>query len=356
MSLSRAQLKQIFETGDVLLQSSFEDFIDGVFNLNDDIMSGATGATGPTGPTGAISATPTFDYVDLNNQGATAPAYLSGRLFYANGSLNFYNDEADVTLQIGEEQWVRVRNISGSTILNGSVVYVSGAQGQRPTIELASNISHTTSHVIGIATHDIENNSNGIVTITGLVNGVDTSSFTEGDELYLGATAGSLTNIKPTAPTHAVELAVVVFSGNNGSILTAITQAVDINDITEILITNPQDRDRLAYNSSTSRWENFAPQDLSHISVGATGATGANLIDESERIFVNHSVPFTLTGPASPTINTVYEIIDMNGIAGTTLITFDGNGKTIRGLATWSLDSNWYVLKIVYNGTEYNII
>lgn len=350
MSLSRAQLKSLFERNDVMTQESFENFIDGVFNLNDDTM---IGVTGPTGATGTISEINTLDFTDL---GATAPDYLAGRLFYQNSKLNLYNDINDVTLQIGEEFWLDVRNISGATIPNGSVVYISGAQGQRPTIELASNETHETSHTIGIATHDILNNTNGYVTLEGLVRGIDTNSLIEGDEIFLGATAGSFTNIKPEAPTHTVSLGVVNVSGINGSIIVSITDAVDINDLTEVLITNPKDRDRLGYNANTQRWENQTPQDLRYISVGATGATSVNLEDTSERIFVKHSVPFTVIGATAPSKNTVYEIIDESGTCFTNNITFDGNGKTIRGLSTWLLDEDWYVLKIVYNGTEYNII
>jgi hypothetical protein len=362
MSLSRAQLKAIFETGDLLDQAAFESFIDGTFNLNDDVMAGATGPAGPTGATGPQGATGVLtnspiDYLDLNNQGATAPAYQAGRIYYADGSFNAYNDEAEITLQIGEEGWINVRNISGSLIPDGSVVYIDGASGQRPTIQLASSSTHQTSHVVGIATHNIENNSNGYITIYGLVNGVNTNAFSDGDDIYLGATAGTFTNIKPLAPNHKVNLGVIVVAANNGSILVELRDAVDLNDLTEVLISNPQDKHTLAYNSQTQRWENSKPQDLAYTTVGATGATGYDA-STSERIFVDNSVPFTVFGATAPAINTVYEIIDKNGTSGTpaTLITFDGNGKTIRGLSTWDLDADWYVLKIVYNGTEYNLI
>ena len=55
MQLTRAQLKAIFETGDPLDEPAFINFIDSVFNLEDDVMSGATGPTGATGNSSAPS-------------------------------------------------------------------------------------------------------------------------------------------------------------------------------------------------------------------------------------------------------------------------------------------------------------
>ena len=352
--LTRSQLKALYETGDVLLQSSFIDFIDSVFNIQDDVMAGATGPTGPTGPigpTGSIENTPA-NYADFIDQGGTAPPYSSGRFYYSEGVFYVYTDIDGPLLQVGQDLWINARNISGSTIPKGSVVYISGAIGQRPTIELASNTSHDTSHVIGITSHNIDHNRNGYVILYGRISGVDTDLYTDGDELYLGATAGTYTNVKPTAPTHTVKLGTVVVAANNGSILISISDSIDLNDLTEVLISNPKDKDRLAYNASTQRWENAEPQDLPYIGATQSGT----LPDENLRIFVNHSGPITLTGPVSRSINKVYEIIDTTGNASSNNITFDCNGYTIRGLSSKIMNSDWEVLKVVFDGTNYQII
>lgn len=176
-------------------------------------------ARGPAGPTGASGAS-TWD--DITGTAASipfepgaAPAYAEGKVFYdsTDKSLSYYSDDVDVALNIGREMWVRVRNNSGSTISNGKVVYLSGATGQLPTIALARADSASTSRVIGVATHDIENNSNGYVTAMGEVKGLDTSAFADGDVLYLSAaTAGELTTTAPTAPNRAIQVATVEHS------------------------------------------------------------------------------------------------------------------------------------------------
>jgi len=116
-------------------------------------------------------------------------------------------------MNVGREMWIRVRNNSGSTIANGKVVYLSGATGQTPTIALARADSLATSRVIGVATHDIENNSFGYVTTVGEVKGLNTSAFTDGAILFLSAvTAVEMTETAPTAPNRIVQVATVSHS------------------------------------------------------------------------------------------------------------------------------------------------
>lgn len=124
-----------------------------------------------------------------------------------------------VTLSIGTEQYLRVVNKTGSTILDGKAVYINGAQGNRPTIALAKADAVNTSMLIGIATQNIADNAEGFITISGDVHGYDTSGFSAGDILYLSAsTAGELTKIAPTSPNNVVLVATACNSTNNGQI------------------------------------------------------------------------------------------------------------------------------------------
>lgn len=174
-------------------------------------------ARGPAGPTGASGASTWNDITGTASNvpflPVAAPAHSEGLVFYDEDdrSLTYYNDEADVAMNIGREMWVRVRNDSGATIANGKVVYINDAQGQLPTIRLARADAEATSRVIGIATHDIENNSNGYVTTSGMVKGLNTSAFQDGDLLFLSsATAGDMTTTAPTAPNRTIQVATVL--------------------------------------------------------------------------------------------------------------------------------------------------
>lgn len=133
---------------------------------------------------------------------------------------------ADVNLQIGQESLVRARNNTGSTVTNGQVVYIAGAQGNNPTIGLADADSAATSQVIGVATEDIADNGTGFVTVSGVVNGVNTSSWNAGDKLYLSTTNGHLTNTPPTSPHISVMVGTALNSTNNGRIFVSPSQPI----------------------------------------------------------------------------------------------------------------------------------
>lgn len=162
------------------------------------------------------------DTLQLSITGSN-PAYTEGLLFYDKQEkvLSFYGSEPDITLNIGEEQWVRVRNNSGSTIIDGQVVYISGAISDDPTIALAKADNISTASTIGFATHDIENNTIGYVTISGVVHGLDTSAFSAGNPLYVSATvAGDVVNTPPTGAVYRVSIGTVTRSHvSSGSVL-----------------------------------------------------------------------------------------------------------------------------------------
>ena len=157
-----------------------------------------------------------FDVVKFNTL-ATAPLHEEGLLFYDNQdhSLCYYNDETDVTLNIGREQLVRVYNNTGSAILNGKIVYVSGATTGWPTVTLArANSQIDVEAILGMVTADIEVETYGYVCISGVVHDVDTTAYPVGTILYLSAdTAGAYTGTMPVQPNYAVEIGTVIAQG-----------------------------------------------------------------------------------------------------------------------------------------------
>jgi len=155
-------------------------------------------------------------HLDLNTTVATKPSHAEGRLFYdkAFGALGFYNEEGDITLQIGQEEYIRVYNDTGSTIANGKPVYLTGESGSTPTIAIArADGTYEQSQAVGIATHDIENSSVGYVTTRGLVADVDTSHLTVGDQVHVatGASGGTQT-AAPTYPNYPTDVGICLIS------------------------------------------------------------------------------------------------------------------------------------------------
>ena len=100
------------------------------------------------------------------------------------------------------------RNNSGSQISKGSVVYIS-ADGATPEVSLAANTSSSTMPACGIVLADIADGSSGYVVSMGPVLNINTSSFSIGDTLYVGAVGGTLTNVKPSGSALVQNIATV---------------------------------------------------------------------------------------------------------------------------------------------------
>lgn len=154
-----------------------------------------------------------YEIIEFDPQ-LIAPTYQEGVLWYdaINKTLSMYNNESDVSLQIGQELWVRAKNNTGLTILNGSVVYISGVDGILPTIDLADASDEAKSTgTLGIATHDIENNTIGVITTSGSIKEINTSAFTAGQVLYLSdSVPGGITDTIPSSPSYIITIGTAV--------------------------------------------------------------------------------------------------------------------------------------------------
>lgn len=230
-------------------------------------MSGVTGTIGS--PTGLIFT-------------GSSPSYTQGKLVYdtTTESLTFYNNDSNVSLQVGQEEWIRVRNVSGSTIANGASVYLNGASSGLPTIALAQSNVGTTTVCAGLATEAIANNAIGYVTCIGAVNGIDTSAFTAGQTVYVSSTvAGGLTATAPTAPNYRYRVGIVgVSSATVGTIhVTPSTAALGNGTNNQLLGIS---------STGTQEYKTFGSSPSIAITNGA-GTISAAVIGTACRLFVS---------------------------------------------------------------------
>jgi len=199
----------------------------------------------------------TADHVQYT-LGLSAPTHSEGLTYWDDDdkTLNLMTEVDGTTIQTGQEMVVRCTNKTGVQIDNGDVVYVSGAQGSRPTIALAdAGAGATSDATIGVVTADIADNATGYVTTFGLVRGLDTSAFTAGDVLYISSTAGALTNVKPVTPAHAVKVGTCLFSNNgSGIILVSVINGEHLGDLHDVLLTSEAANEGLFYNGT--EWVN----------------------------------------------------------------------------------------------------
>jgi len=197
----------------------------------------------------------------------------------ANRTLSLIDGDGDTTLQIGQEERVLVHNNTGATLTEGQVVYVTGSTGELPSVALAVNSSDSTSSVtFGVITETIAHGSDGFITTSGIVHGLNTLAFTEGAAIWLGSVAGTFTDVKPIAPAHSVLIGYVIKkAGGNGSIFVKIQNGVELEELHNVLITSVANNEGLFYESSTSLWKNktistvlgYTPISLSSLSASS---------------------------------------------------------------------------------------
>ena len=152
-----------------------------------------------------------------------------------------------------------VKNMTGATLTKGTVVYISGANGNKPLVSKAlATTDLLSSRTFGVLQSNILNNGLGYCVVVGDLTGFNTSSFTEGDQLYLsGATAGAVTNVKPTAPMHLVYVGKVTRSHPTlGQIEVGIQNGYELEEIHDVSLVTPTNNEVLVYEQATDLWKN----------------------------------------------------------------------------------------------------
>jgi len=174
----------------------------------------------------------------------------------------------------------------------------------------------------------LANNSNGNVTIIGLVTDVDTSAFSDGQQLYLsGTVAGGYTATKPYAPTHLVYIAVVEYAHPvHGKLFVKVQNGYELDELHNVSAQTPSNGQTIIYNASTSLWEAHNLTAGSGVSVtnGAGSITIANTapdqtvaISSGTGISVTGTYPnFTVTNTAPSSGGTVTSVATGTGLTG----------------------------------------
>jgi len=226
------------------------------------------------------------DYIDFDKF-APSPVASVGRMRWndQDGTVDIGLKGGNVTLQIGQEQLIHVVNKTGADLLeaNYQCVRISGAQGQRPKVDLAqANNDANSGDTIGLVTETIANNLEGFVTTSGIVRNINTTgslqseTWADGDVLYLsGTTAGSVTNIKPSAPIHTVIVGFVIHAHvTQGKIFVKVDNGYEIDELHNVLVTPAVlAGSLLIYDATTAVWKNARLTAGSNIAI--TNADGS---------------------------------------------------------------------------------
>jgi len=239
------------------------------------------------------------------------------------------------TLGVAPNQlFAYVTNADSVTINKGQPVYAFGASGNRMSVKLAYNTLDTTSaQTVGVVfSTSIAAGQKGFIITQGVISGVNTGAYSAGNQLYLGATAGTLTATKPSAPNHLVYIGIVErANAGNGQIYIKPQNGYELDELHDVDLKSvgntPVNNDVLTYVTGTDNlWKprsistilGYTPAGLSSPAftgtpTAPTAATGTNTTQIATTAFVQ-----------TATLNTSISQVGIFGdgaTSGTTTIT-----------------------------------
>lgn len=198
-----------------------------------------------------------------------------------------------------------VKNADTVTIHKGDPVYLYRATGNKASVIQAKNTSDQYSaKTLGLAYDDIAPGNTGLIITKGVLTGVDTSMYSEGDTLYLGETAGTLTNVKPHSPNHLVYMGVVERANQGqGQIYVSPQNGYELEELHNVNIDHLvalADGHYLKWSAVDSQWVNAPfPTLLSQFTNDTNYVTSSGLTTILGSFVNNSSLNLTLANYAS---------------------------------------------------------
>lgn len=245
-------------------------------------------------------------------------------------------DGGDVT---ATRMTAEVSNADVVTLVRGDVVYMFGATGNRASVKLANNSGDlTSSKTFGIVEDTIAPNGIGTIVTHGVIDGINLGAYTEGDQLYVAATSGDFTNVKPVAPAHTVFLGVVErANAGNGQIYVKVQNGYELGELHNVLTNGVTNGQVLTYDSSTQLWTHrnteYDPMLAALGMNSATPETMPRVVASAAGNMASGEVHLSFFTPAEDkTISNLTMVTSTTAAAGATLIrmglyTVDGSGN-----------------------------
>ena len=114
------------------------------------------------------------------------------------GNLSFGSTGISETVQM------LVKNVSGGSLTKGTPIHQTGTAGQHSEVIAARADTAGAMPSVGVLAETLADEAEGYAVITGRLSNIDTSSYSEGDVLFVGATGG-LTSTKPTGESNVTQ-------------------------------------------------------------------------------------------------------------------------------------------------------
>lgn len=230
-----------------------------------------------------------------------------------------------------------VSNDEGATISKGQAVYAYQASGDRMSVKLArADQDATSAKTIGLVYDTtIGVGASGYIIIQGVIEGVNTGSFSAGNTLYLsGSTFGGLTATKPSAPTHLVYVGIVERANpGNGQIYVRTQNGYELDEIhdVDLVTTGPVNNDVLVFDTSTTP-DLWVPKSIPTI-LGMT-TVGNNLATIPNPSAVSY---IRIKSDNTVDTRTPAQVLTDLGVAGTIILARDYGQYSLTNTTTHTL-------------------
>lgn len=136
--------------------------------------------------------------------------HSEGLLFYDKDkhAISYYNDEADMTVNLGQELIIPIYNNTANVMANGKIVYPTGVYGNAHTVGLADAHRKEKCRLVAMLTHEVAIDSFGYATRIGSVGGLNTIGLN--GVVYLSTTSpGDVTNTIPDNGSYIIAIGAV---------------------------------------------------------------------------------------------------------------------------------------------------
>lgn len=300
------------------------------------------------------------------------------------GTLSF----SDITVDEAPAIGVTVKNVSGGELTKGTVVHPSPSasllNGNVIEVIAADNSAAATMPAIGVLNETLADDAEGTAIAFGNVSGIDTSSFSAGDPIFVNS-SGGFTATKPTGTALIQKIGIVVKShasngtikvfganrtndvpniaenyiwlGNSSGVATATEHL--LNNVKDVTTSSPTDGQVLTWDNANSYWKNA---DAASGSSSGTVTVEVNYSgDGTTQATDGTRVAFTVSSSIANEANTqvfidgVYQAKDKYSVSGTTLTFESGNappsGTTLEIVHLKTVDANIALKSHTANGT-----
>jgi hypothetical protein len=219
----------------------------------------------PNKPTGTYFIATVEDLPTQENiQDYVAPLFVHNN--HTNASVTYEDALNEIHIDVtnapsaGYTSVIKHKVKLGEPIAKGQAVYVSSADGTNMIVSKASNASEaTSSKTMGLLETGGNTNAQVNVITEGLLAGLDTSTATIGDAVWLDVNGNLIfwhyggSTIKPSAPKHLVFIGIVTrVNSNNGEIFVKVQNGFELEELhnVDIITTTPINGHLLGYNGT----------------------------------------------------------------------------------------------------------